>query len=200
ISRHFPTAMSEVRKADLKSGDWALIMGASGGLGSCLVQLVRMNGARVIAAAGADERVEAALSLGAEFGVNYRKQKLSEEVKGLTDGRGVDVVFDNIGDPILWEEAYACLAPDGKLVTAGAHGGGMVTLDVRRLYQRRLSVIGGIGLETRDDFRYALELAAAGKVQALIDSILPLVEAPAAHVLVDQNQTVGKVLLDPSLS
>ncbi|HZP25807.1 MAG TPA: zinc-binding dehydrogenase [Dehalococcoidia bacterium] len=200
LARHYPTALSELRRANIEPGETALVMGAAGALGSCVVQALRLAGVRVIAAAGTDDRLQAALSLGAEFGINYGQERLSEEVKRATDGRGVDVVFENIGAPDLWAEAFACLAREGRLVTAGAHGGGVVTLDVRRLYQDRLSVIGGIGLELKEDVALALELAAAGQICALVDRVLPLSEAPLAHELVDANQTVGKVVLDPSLS
>src|SRR5262245_63712038 len=101
LARHFPLAFGECRLAELKAGDWALVMGAAGGLGSGLVQVAKSLGARTIAAAGADRRVEVATSLGADFGVNYRKQDLQREVMRITGDRGVDVVFENIGDTAL---------------------------------------------------------------------------------------------------
>src|SRR2546429_509320 len=82
--------------AGLEAGERVLVMGAAGGLGSALVQVARHAGARVIAGAGSHERVAAAVSLGADSGVNYRQQDLALEVKKLTGGRGVDVVFENI--------------------------------------------------------------------------------------------------------
>jgi len=199
ISRHFPTAYSEVRKGGLQPGEWAVVLGASGGLASCVLQAAKEAGARVIAGAGSEERVQAALSLGADFGIDYSRQELLPEVLRVTDGRGADVVFDNIGEPGLWSQALACLATRGRLVTAGAHGGGMVTLDVKRLYQRQLQVTSGLGLEKREDMALARELAAQGRYRTLIDRILPLKEAPAAHALVAENRTLGKVILDPTL-
>jgi NADPH2:quinone reductase len=198
IARHFPLAFGEASLAHLKAGDWALVMGAAGGLGSCLVQVATTYGARVIAGAGTDERLQAALSLGAHAGVNYRRQDLEGEVMRLTEGRGVDVVFENIGDPTLWPGAFNCLARGGRLVTAGAHGGGSVTLDVRRLYQRRLCVMSGLGAERREDLERALRLGASGEVHVLIDQVMPLREAAAAHRLVATNLSVGKIVLDPT--
>src|ERR1700761_5653599 len=88
VARHAPLAFSQVRsKAQLKEGDWALVMGAAGGLGSIIVQAAAFYGANIIAAAGADERVEAAKKLGAQHGINYRKQNLTEEVMKLTGKR-----------------------------------------------------------------------------------------------------------------
>jgi NADPH:quinone reductase-like Zn-dependent oxidoreductase len=200
IARHFPLAFGEASLAGLKAGDWVLIMGAAGGLGSCLVQVARTLGAHVIAGAGADERLQAALSLGARVGINYRRHDLEAEVVRLTQGRGVDVVFENIGDPTLWPGAFNSLARGGRLVTAGAHGGGLVTLDVKRLYQRRLHVMSGLGTEQRADLEQALQRGASGEFHVLIDQIMPLREAAAAHRLIAQNVSVGKIVLDPTLA
>jgi NADPH:quinone reductase-like Zn-dependent oxidoreductase len=158
-----------------------------------------MLGARVIAGAGADERLEAAKKYRADFGVNYRRQNLAEEVMNLTDGNGVDVVCENIADPTLWPGALNSLAIGGRLVTAGAHGGGMVDLDVKRVYMRRLRIIGTAGTHL-PDVEKALQAAAAGRIHAFIDRTLPLSEAAKAHRILERNQTLGKIILDPTLS
>jgi NADPH:quinone reductase-like Zn-dependent oxidoreductase len=199
IARHFPLAFGECHLANLEKGDWVLVMGAAGGLGSALVQIARNQGARVIAAAGTDARVAAAASLGAEAGVNYRRLDLEGEVRRITAGHGADVVFENIGDPALWSGAFNALAPGGRLVTVGAHGGGFVTLDVRRLYQQRLRVLSGLGADSREDLERSFQLAAAGTLKTLVDRVLPLSQAAAAHRLVESNAPLGKVILDPTL-
>ena len=199
IARHFPLAFGECLQADLKTGDWALVMGAAGGLGSCLVQAAKSLGAHTIAAAGTDRRVELALGLGADFGVNYRREDLQREVVRITGGRGADVVFENIGDPALWPGAFNSLAPGGRLVTVGAHGGGLVTLDVKRLYQQRLRVISGLGAERREDLERSFQLASTGIFRVLVDRVMPLREAAAAHRLVETNEPLGKVILDPTV-
>jgi NADPH:quinone reductase len=168
-------------------------------LGSCLVQVAKMMGASVFAGAGSDERVAVARSFGADFGVNYRQEDLTKVVMRMTEGRGVDVVFENIGDPTLWPGAFNCLAPGGRLVTVGAHGGGMVTLDVKRLYARRLQIMSGIGAERREDVERSLQLAAAGQIRLHINRIVPLRGAAAAHRLVEEKQLCGKIILDPTL-
>jgi NADPH2:quinone reductase len=197
ITRHFPMAFNLLTKADFKTGDWVLVMGAAGALGNCCVQVAKMFGAIVIAGAGADERVELAKSLGADFGINYRTRNLADEVMRLTNGEGVDVVCENIGDPTLWPAAFNSLGIGGRLVTAGAHGGGAVSLDVRKLYLRRLRVIGVAGTNLADVHR-ALEAASAGKIRAIIDRIIPLRKAAEAHQTLEQNQTLGKIILDPT--
>ena len=151
-------------------------MGATGALGSSCVQVAKMLGAKVIAGAGADERVAAALEQGADFGVNYRNNNLTEEVMKLTDNKGVDVVCENIADPTLWPSAFASLAMNGRLVTAGAHGGGTVPLDVKRLYMRRLRIFGAAGTDIAD-VKKSLQAAAEGKIHAIIARTMPLSQA-----------------------
>jgi NADPH:quinone reductase len=197
VTRHFPTAINLIEnKAQLQPGEWILVMGAAGALGSCIVQLAKHIGATVIAGAGSDERVQACLDFGADFGVNYRRQDLEAEVLRLTDGRGVEVVAENIADPTLWPGAFNSLAYQGRLVTAGAHGGGNVTLDVKRLYLRRLTVMGNPGSNYRDLER-ALAVAGAGGVRVAIGKIVPLREAAEAHRMVERNAVIGKVMLEP---
>lgn len=198
VLRHAPTAFNLLRaRGRLAAGEWALIMGASGGLGNAGVQIAKLMGATVIAGAGADERVQAGLAAGADHGVNYRRDDLADEVHRITGGAGVNLVFENISDPDVWPLAFASLAPSGRLVTAGAHGGGVVPLDVRRLYGRRLQVIGGAGA-TREDMVSALDAAARGQLRPLIDRVLPLDAAVEAHRLAEADDLVGKVVLDPT--
>ena len=194
--RHFPTAFALARRANLRAGEWALVMGAAGALGGCCVQVAKLSGARVIAAAGADERVQAAMRFGADAGVNYRAQDLALEVMRITEGHGADVVFENIADPTLWPGAFNSLAYRGRLVTAGAHGGGKVEIDVGRLYRQRLRIIGGPG-NSSGDVQRTLTAVAAGQLQVAIDRIMPLEEAAEAHRLVEQNHIVGKIVLAP---
>lgn len=199
IARHAPQAFSLLRdRAALNRGETVLIMGASGGLGSAGVQIAKLLGATVIAAAGAPERVKAARELGADFGVDYRSQDLTEAVLALTHGRGVDVVFENIADPGLFPKALHALARHGRLVTAGSHGGGKVTLDVRRLYLYQLSVLGGLGF-VASDVTASLEAAAQGRLKVLIDRVLPLSQAAEAHRRVAAREGIGKIVLDPTL-
>ena len=171
-------------------------MGATGGLGSALVQAAKYLGARVIAAAGSDERVAAAVQLGADEGINYRRQDLTAEARRITNGAGVNVVLDNIGDPVTFPKALASLAFQGRLVTAGGHGGGNVPLDVKYLYLNVITIVGN-PIDTAENFKLALKLAAEGKLKVLIDKVLPLKEARRAHEIVEQRSGIGKVVLTP---
>jgi NADPH2:quinone reductase len=198
VTRHFPMAFNLlVNKADLKPGERVLVMGATGALGSSCVQVAKMLGAKVIAGAGTDERVGLAKSYGADLGINYRARDLANEVMRLTDNVGVDVVCENISDPTLWPAAFASLALNGRLVTAGAHGGGTVNLDVKRLYMRRLRIIGAAGTNLTD-VKKTLDAARQGNIRAIIDRIMPLRDAAKAHRIVEENQITGKIILDPT--
>jgi NADPH:quinone reductase-like Zn-dependent oxidoreductase len=197
ITRHFPMAFNLLTSKTLvKPDEWVLVMGAAGALGSCCIQVAKMLGAKVIAAAGADDRVARGLKYGAEFGVNYRAQDLASEVMKLTGDEGVDVVCENIADPTLWPGAFDSLALGGRLVTAGAHGGGTVTVDVKRLYLRRLSIIGAAGTNPPDAAK-ALDAAGKGKIRAIEHRAMPLREAAEAHRLVEANRISGKIVLAP---
>jgi NADPH:quinone reductase-like Zn-dependent oxidoreductase len=198
VARHAPTAFHLLRDiAKVTAGEWVLVMGAAGGLGSAGVQVAKFLGAQVIAAAGADARVQAAAALGADAGVNYRAADLTTEVLRITQGRGVNVVFENVGDPDLFAKAFATLTRYGRLVTAGGHAGGTVPLDVNRLYLNQITVMGATG-ERPEDFDIALQAAADGRFKALIECVLPLSQAARAHELVADRSVIGKVVLDPT--
>ena len=180
VGRHAPIAFHLLRDlAKVTAREWVLVMGAAGGLGSAGVQVAKYLGANVIGAAGADSRVGAAVELGADAGVNYRTQDLTAEVMRITGGLGVNVVFENIGDPELFPKAFATIGRYGRLITAGGHGGGVVPLDVNRLYLNQITVMGATG-ETPEDMDMALKAAAE------------------AHAIVAERNIIGKVVLDPT--
>ena len=196
ITRHYPMAFNLLTgKTQIRAGEWVLVMGATGSLGCCCVQVAKMFGAKVIAAAGADERVALAMKSGADFGINYRTQDLAKEVMQLTDGDGVDIVCESIADQTLWPGAFNSLAIGGRMVTAGAHGGGNVMLDVKRLYLRRISILGAAGTNPPDVDK-ALEAARNGKIKAIPHRKMKLAQAAEAHRIVENNQVIGKIVLE----
>jgi NADPH:quinone reductase-like Zn-dependent oxidoreductase len=200
IFRHFPAAYNLLLdRAGLQPGEWVLVMGASGALATSGIQVAKLAGATVIGAAGSSERVAIARSFGADHGIDYRSETLSAEVERLTGGRGVDVVFENVGDPELWTEAFGSMAQGGRLVTAGAHGGGQVVLDLHRLYLRRLRIIGGAGWTSRHLNR-TVDDAAHGRIRAARHRVLPLQLAARAHDMLETDRSVGKIVLDPTLA
>ena len=119
------------------------------------------------------------------------------EVMRITDGHGADVVTDNIGDAELWQGGINSLAGQGRLVTAGAHAGAEVKINLTKLYLGRQRIIGSPG-SNFSDVEWAMDAAADGSIRApIIDRILPLHEAVTAHELVEKRVPIGKVLLDP---
>lgn len=197
LARHGPTALNLIeRRGAIKAGETLLVMGAAGGIGSLAIQIGKLHGATVIAAAGSPNRVQAALDFGADHAINYRDSDLAVEIESLTGGRGVDLVCDNVGDPQLWPKAFGSLALGGRMVTAGAHAGGKVELDLRRLYIKRIQIIGD-GSELPNGIARTFALAAAGKLRGVVDQVLPLDAAAEGHRLVAAREGVGKVLLSP---
>jgi NADPH:quinone reductase-like Zn-dependent oxidoreductase len=197
VMRHLPTARHQLHcRANLQNGEWILVMGASGGLASCCVQVAKRMGAKVIGAAGADDRVKLGLAFGADHGLNYRTQDLAAEVMKITDGKGVNVVAENVGDAQLWPAAFNCLARHGRMVTAGAHAGQNVQLDLRRLYLNSIQIIGDPGCDI-PDIEWAIDALRDGTIKPpKIDRILPLAQAAEAHRLVERREVTGKLLLE----
>ena len=140
VMRHAPTAWNLlVNVAQLKAGETVLIMGAGGNLGRTGIQIAKnIVGARVIAAAGSDDRVKIGLDLGADHGINYNARDIREETLKLTGGKGVDVLYDNIANPKVLPQAFMALGFRGRLVTAGAHGGPNVTINFSHLYHNQI--------------------------------------------------------------
>ncbi len=200
LARHASAAYNFIiKRGQLKAGETALIFGAAGALGSFAVQVAAMSGANVIAVAGSDERAEMAQNLGAHHVINYRRHNLATRVSELTSGLGADLVFESSSDPILWPQAFSCVAQCGRLITAGAHAGAGVNLDTRSLYRKRARIIGAAGVTT-GDIDFALTAGAAGRFKVTIDRVLPLEEAASAHRLAEHQQSTGKILLNPEIT
>lgn len=199
IARHGGAAFNfVVGRGRLRAGETALILGAAGALGSFAVQIAKLAGATVIAAAGSPDRAQLARDLGADYAIDYRSDDLVKAVMDITGGRGVDFAFESSGDPVLWPKAFECLGQCGRIVTSGAHGGGEVKLDLKRLYIGRRQIIGAAGVDVAD-LDAALAAGAAGKLRGVVDRVMPLSDAAAAHWFVEHQNPTGKVLLDPTL-
>jgi len=199
VMRHVPTAWNLlVNVAGLKAGESVLIMGAGGNLGSIGIQIAKnVIGAKVIAAAGSDERAKMGLDLGADHAVNYNSCDLRAEVMALTGGKGVDVLYDNIANPEVLPKAFRAIGFDGRLVTAGAHAGPHVVIDFAHLYHKRITIKGQPGYHP-SDVPKCFAAAVAGKIKTQIERVLPLSRAAEAHRLVESGESLGKIVLDPT--
>jgi NADPH2:quinone reductase len=199
VMRHCPTAWNLlVNVAALKAGEWALIMGASGNLGSVGIQIAKhVIGAKVIAVAGTRDRADMGLALGADFAIDYGTQDLLAEVMRITGRKGVDVLYDNIANPKVLPDAFHAIGENGRLVTAGAHGGPNVVIDFFHLYDKKITIRGMPG--SRDEDRPKCFAAAAeGKIKVQIAHVLPLSRAAEAHRMMEGDPGMGKIVLDPS--
>ena len=201
VLRHVPTAWNLlVHVADLKFGETALIMGAGGNLGTIGIQIAKnVIGARVIAAAGSQDRAALGKTLGADHAINYATHDIHDEVMKLTGGKGVDVLYDNIANPKVLPSAFRAIGMNGRLVTAGAHAGPNVAIDFAHLYHKRITIKGMPGY-TPSDLPHCLAAAAQGKVVPQIERVLPLKQAAEAHRLVEAHEGQGKIVLDPTLA
>ena len=200
IMRHAPMAWNLlINAAELKGGETVLIMGAAGNLGSTGIQLAKnVVGASVIAAAGSDDRVKVGLALGADHGINYNQEDLRERVMKITGGKGVDVLYDNIANSKVLPQAFRALGMNGRLVTAGAHGGPDVLIDFAHLYHKKITIMGRTGHRVTD-IPKCFAVAAEGKLKPQIERLLPLSRAAEAHRLVESGEVGGKIVLDPTL-
>lgn len=199
VLRHGPMAYHLLfGVGKLQKGQVVLIMGAAGGLGSTGIQIAKEAGATVIATAGSDERCAIGRDLGADFVINYNTEDLTKGVRDRTGGKGVHLVYENISSPDTWSKAFKSIRKFGRLVTAGAHGGGNVELDCAYLYHQQIRIIGSTA-STDEDVRTTVDAAAAGKLHAKIEKVFPLSEVVDAHRLIEATVPTGKIVLDPTL-
>jgi NADPH:quinone reductase-like Zn-dependent oxidoreductase len=198
VTRHVPTAWNLMfNVAELRAGETVLVMGAGGNLGSIGIQIAKnVIGAKVIAAAGSDDRVQVGLSLGADHGINYNSHDIHAEIMRITDGKGVNVLYDNIANPKVLPQAFRAIGMDGRLVTAGAHGGPNASIDFSHLYHKRITIKGRPGYHP-PDVEKCFQAAAQGKIKPHIERVMPLSHAAEAHRLVETGEVQGKIVLDP---
>ena len=199
VMRHGPTAWNLLcNVAKLQAGEWVLIMGASGNLGTVGIQIAKnVVGAKVIATAGSRGRADIGLACGADHAIDYSSQDLCAEVMKITGGKGVNVLYDNIANPKILPQAFHALGEEGRLVTAGAHGGPIVPIDFFHLYDKRIMIKGMPGSDP-DDLPRCFQAAADGKIKVRIAHVLPLSQAAKAHAMMEADQGMGKIVLDPS--
>ncbi|HLZ91625.1 MAG TPA: zinc-binding dehydrogenase [Candidatus Acidoferrum sp.] len=182
-----------IDRAQLQPGEDVLILGAGSGVGSAAIQIAKFFGARVIATAGSDAKLEKARRLGADHVINHKTQKIRDEVRRITSKRGVDVVFEHVGT-VTWDDSLASLALAGRLVTCGNTTGYDAKIDLRFLFSRQLSLLGSY-MGVKSELHTLMKLVAAGRLKPVIDRVFPLAEAAAAHTYLASGQQFGKVVL-----
>ncbi|MBI4587959.1 MAG: zinc-binding dehydrogenase [Candidatus Rokubacteria bacterium] len=184
-----------VTRARLLPGEDVLIWGAGSGIGSVAIQIAKIIGARVIAVAGTDDKCEKAKALGADHVINHASQDVVAEVRTITNRKGVEVVFEHVGQA-TWERSMAAMGWGARLVVCGNTTGFDAKTDLRFLFNKQLSLLGshqGSKAELLDGMR----LVEAGRIRPVVDRVLPLKDAAEAQRLMESRAQFGKLVLVP---
>jgi NADPH:quinone reductase-like Zn-dependent oxidoreductase len=179
----------------LKPGETVMINAVGSGIGSAAVQLASLAGATVIGNASSDEKLARASELGMDHGINHATQDVVEEVMRITDGTGVDLVFEHVGGE-LFQWGLDSLAKDGRLVICGGHAGEVVPFDIIPFFRGQKQVIGSF-VYTRAEVESCLELARKGRIVPLVYKVFPLSEAREAMATMERREHFGKIVLKP---
>lgn len=200
----FFTVWSNVfERAYLAKGETLLIQGGSSGIGVTAIQIAKAMGATVIVTAGSDEKCVACMALGADHAINYKTSDFAEEVKKLTNGKGVNVVLDMVAGGYVAREVE-CMAEDGRLVIIAVQGGIKAEFNAGLVLRKRLTVTGSTLRPRSIEFKTAIAKALKEKVWPLLESgaIKPVIhstfatsDAAKSHALMESNQHIGKIVL-----
>jgi putative PIG3 family NAD(P)H quinone oxidoreductase len=189
--------------AGLRSGDTFLVHGGAGGIGTFAIQLAKAVGATVLTTAGTPAKRAFCADLGADVTIDYHDEDFVAVAREVTDGRGVDVILDNMGASYLARNVSA-LALEGRLVVIGLQGGTRAELDLNALMRKRAAVVGttlrarSVGEKSticRAVTEHVWPLVADGTVRAVVDRTFPLSEAGAAHRRMESGEHIGKIVL-----
>src|ERR1700735_4205160 len=179
--------------AGVRPGQTVLVLGASSGVGIAAIQIAKLFHCRVITTAGDEAKLAQGRELGADYGINHYQQKISQEVRKITNKEGVDIVVEHVG-VATWEESMKSLKPGGTIVTCGATTGPDVSFDLRFLFSRQLNLLGSY-MGTMGELHDVLSHVFAGRLKSVVDSTFPLKDARAAHEYLEASQMFGKVVL-----
>lgn len=187
----------------LAAGETLLVHGGASGIGTTAIQIAKAMGHTVYATVGSDDRVKAVEALGADKGINYKSHDFVQEIKDLTQGRGVDVILDMVAGDYINRD-LSCLADDGRIVIIALLGGAKATIDCNQLMRRRLTVTGSTlrprGPEFKAQIAQSLKarvwpLLESGKIRPVIHATFPLARACDAHAMMDAGEQIGKIIL-----
>lgn len=182
-----------VERGRLIAGETVLVNAAGSGVGSSAIQIAKLHGARVIATAGSDAKLEKALEIGADHVLDYNRQDIVGEIARLTEGAGVDLVLESVGGKVL-TDSIEVLRNGGRLVTCGAHAGEEVALDVVALFRKQITLLGN-HYAPRRHIGTALELVARGAMRPVIQAVMPLEQVRDAAERARDRNLFGKLVL-----
>jgi zinc-binding alcohol dehydrogenase/oxidoreductase len=181
-----------VTRARLQEGEWVLIWGIGGGVATASLSIAKALGARAIVTSSSDEKLARAQELGADVTVNHATGDVVAAVKEATGG-GAHVVVDDVGEQ-TWKRTLEAARREARIVVCGATTGPNPPAALHRVWWKQLSILGS-SMGTPEDFRGAYELIAAGKARPVIDQVLPLEQARAAHERLEAGEQLGKIVL-----
>jgi NADPH:quinone reductase-like Zn-dependent oxidoreductase len=181
--------------AGVRPGQTVLVLGGSSGVGIAAIQIAKLFHCRVITTAGDENKLEKAHALGADHGINHYQQKISEEVRKITNKEGVDIVVEHVG-AATWDESMRSVKTGGTLVTCGATTGPDVKIDLRHLFARQLRLLGSY-MGTMAELNEVLGHVFAGRLKPVLDRVFPLSDVRAAHEYMEKSQMFGKVVVNP---
>jgi NADPH:quinone reductase-like Zn-dependent oxidoreductase len=185
-----------VARAGLTVGDKVLIHSIGSGVASAALQICKAAGATVIGTASSDAKLDRATEDGADHVINYTNTDVTEAVEEITQGGGVDIVFDVVGGTAFQQSMFS-LRPYGRLVSIGAHAGEVVDFDIIEFFRRHISYVSS-HTQTRDELSHVLDLVARGTFGPRINSRYALEDAAEAHKELSSRNAYGKILLDIS--
>ena len=191
-----------IDRAQLRAGETVLVLGAAGGVGTSAIQIARIAGARVIAAASTDEKCALCKAEGADATINYSKENLREALKALTAGKGPDVIYDPVGGDYA-EQAFRSIAWRGRYLVVGFASGPIPALPFNLALLKGASIVGVFWgdfrrREPQADAAMMAELAgwyAAGKIKPVIDCTMPMAELKAAYARMGSREVKGKLVM-----
>jgi zinc-binding alcohol dehydrogenase/oxidoreductase len=182
-----------VTKAGLREGEWVLVWGVGGGVGTASLQIAKALGGRVIVTSSSDEKLARARELGADATVNHAEGDVADAVREATGGHGADIVVEHVGE-LTWKTSLQVAAPGGRVAVCGATSGPNPPANLHRLWWKQLTIYGST-MGTREDFAGAYDLVASGRATPVVDRVFPLAETRAAHEHLEEGRQLGKVVL-----
>lgn len=180
-------------KARLRAAETVLIFGIGGGVSLAALQLAKSAGARTIVTSRDDVKLRRALAMGADHAVNGSIQDISKEVLGLTGGRGVDVVIENVGSAV-WSHAMRSVVRGGRIVTCGATSGDQPPADLRRVFIRQLQILGST-MGDPEEMAEVLNVVERKRLHPQIDSVWPVESIHQALDRLESGEHFGKVVV-----
>lgn len=184
-----------VSRARVRPGETVLVNAVGSGVGIAAVQIACLLGARVLASAGSEAKINKGLSLGAEGGINYTTSSLYQEVMRLTENRGVDVVIDSLSGELM-EQSVEALAPGGRLVNCGCTLGNWARINMGRMLFKEATVMGSL-MGSKHELLDILQQFEAGRLRPVVDRVFPLSQAREAVAYLADRKQFGKVVVMP---